>query len=432
MTHQTTVRTTLPNGLRVLLVPDHTVPVAGVSVHYDVGFRSEPRGFSGFAHLFEHLMFQGSESLPKLEHSRRIQASGGKFNGSTHPDYTDYYSVLPSSALRLALFCEADRMRAPLITEENLRNQVDVVKEEIRLNVHNRPYGGFPWIHLPPLLYDSFANSHNGYGDFVDLERATVDDCAAFFDTYYAPGNAVLTVAGDLDVEQTLELIALYFGDVPARDAAPRQSLAEPPLRAERRGEHVDPNAPLPGLALGYRLPDPATETPSYVAHVVLSLLLADGHSSRLVRRLLQQESLAVDVSAGCGLLGRPFNARNPDTFLVTAIHPSGVESESVLTAVEEELATLAAHGPTREELTGVAARLAASLHRERDQLLGRTLSFGVAELLFGQVDMISDLPERVAAIGIEDVATAAKALCHAGRAILVVRQGAVGSGDAT
>jgi zinc protease len=141
-------------------------------------------------------MFQGSESLEKLAHFRYVQGSGGVFNGSTHPDYTDYFEVLPSAALERALFLEADRMRAPKLTRENLANQIDVVKEEIRLNVLNRPYGGFPWILLPPVLYSTFPNAHNGYGDFTDLEQATLDDCAAFFDTYYAPANAVLTVAG--------------------------------------------------------------------------------------------------------------------------------------------------------------------------------------------------------------------------------------------
>lgn len=197
-------------------------------MHYDVGFRSEPEGRTGFAHLFEHLMFQGSESLEKLAHFRHVQSSGGTFNGSTHPDYTDYYQVLPSAALERALFLEADRMRAPKLTEENLRNQIDVVKEEIRLNVLNRPYGGFPWILLPAVLFKTFANAHNGYGDFVDLESATVDDCAEFFDTYYSPANAVLTVAGDLDVEATKALVEKHFGDVPARPKPERPSFAEP------------------------------------------------------------------------------------------------------------------------------------------------------------------------------------------------------------
>src|ERR1700742_4038214 len=205
-------RETLSNGLRVVLAPDAAVPVVAVAVHYDVGFRSEPEGRTGFAHLFEHLMFQGSERLEKLAHFRHVQSSGGTFNGSTPPDSTDYFEVLPSAGLDRALFLEADRMRAPRITEENLHNQIDVVKEEIRLYVLNRPYGGFPWIWLPAVLYQTFPNAHNGYGDFTDLEQASLDDCAAFFDTYYAPGNAVLTVAGDFTVDNARELVEKHFG----------------------------------------------------------------------------------------------------------------------------------------------------------------------------------------------------------------------------
>ena len=207
-------RLTLPNGLRVVLAPDRSAPVVGVAVVYDVGIRSEPEGRTGFAHLFEHLMFQGSENLEKLAHFRYVQASGGIFNGSTHLDYTDYYELLPSNALERGLFLEADRMRSPRITEENLANQIAVVKEEIRVNVLNRPYGGFPWLRLPPVVFDTFPNAHDGYGSFVDLESATVEDASAFFETYYAPSNAVLCIAGDLEVANTVELIERHFSSV--------------------------------------------------------------------------------------------------------------------------------------------------------------------------------------------------------------------------
>jgi zinc protease len=244
-------RATLPNGLRVLIAPDPTTPVVGVAVHVDVGFRSEPEGRTGFAHLFEHLMFQGSESLEKLAHFRHVQGSGGVFNGSTHQDYTDYFEVLPAAALERALFLEADRLRAPTLTLENLRNQVDVVKEEIRLNVLNKPYGGFPWISLPPVLYNTFPNAHNGYGDFSELEQASLDDAAAFFDTYYAPGNALVTVAGYLDPDDALALVEKHFGDIPARPTPARPSFAEPVPQTERRAAVPDAHAPMPALAVG-------------------------------------------------------------------------------------------------------------------------------------------------------------------------------------
>ncbi|GAB3554977.1 putative Zn-dependent peptidase [Actinopolyspora lacussalsi] len=422
-------RVTLPNGLRVVLAPDAEPgstapggpPVVGVSVHYDVGFRSEPEGRTGFAHLFEHLMFQGSESLEKLAHFRHVQGSGGIFNGSTHQDYTDYFQVLPSNALERALFLEADRMRAPRLTEENLRNQVDVVKEEIRLNVLNRPYGGFPWILLPPVLYSTFANAHNGYGDFTDLERATVDDCAAFFDTYYAPGNAVLTITGDIDVDHATDLVHKHFGDVPARSVPERPSFAEPAPSGESRDRHQDPHAPLPAVALGYRLPDPVGELDEYLANVVLAAVLSDGDASRLQQRLVYRDSLVVDVHAGAGLMGAPLDARDPDTFTITAIHSPEVATDRVVDAVDSELERLATEGPTAEELSRVTARWSAGLHRDHDRLVSRTLDLGSTELLHGRAELVGELPARVGAVTAEEVASAAKALRPEARAVLEI-----------
>ncbi|HEY2764941.1 MAG TPA: pitrilysin family protein [Pseudonocardiaceae bacterium] len=413
-------RETLPNGLRVVLAPDRCAPVVAVAVNYDVGFRSEPEGRTGFAHLFEHLMFQGSESLEKLAHFRFVQSSGGTFNGSTHPDYTNYYEVLPAAALERALFLEADRMRAPRITVENLRNQVDVVKEEIRLNVLNRPYGGFPWITLPPVLYDTFPNAHNGYGDFTELEAATVEDCAAFFDAYYAPGNAVLTVAGDFDVAATLDLVHRHFGDVPFRPVPVRPSFAEPPPESERRHCQPDPLAPLPALGIGYRLPDPATDLQRYLAHELLAAVLSDGDSSRLEQRLVHNDELVTDVSAGCGLFA-PLDARDPDTFTITATHPSSVDTQRVLAATDEEIARLATQGPEPDELARVTARWVATLYREHDRLRTRTLAIGAFELLHGRAELVAELPAMAAKVDAELVAGAAAELRPDSRAVLIV-----------
>ncbi|EIE97708.1 M16 family metallopeptidase [Saccharomonospora glauca] len=418
---------TLDNGLRVVLAPDPTAPVVGVSVHYDVGFRSEPEGRTGFAHLFEHLMFQGSESLEKLAHFRHVQSSGGTFNGSTHPDYTDYFEVLPSAALERALFLEADRMRAPKLTRENLANQIDVVKEEIRLNVLNRPYGGFPWILLPPVLYSTFPNAHNGYGDFTDLEQASLDDCAAFFDTYYSPANAVLTVAGDLDVDRTRDLVEKHFGDVPARPKPQRPSFAEPRPTKELRGSHTDPHAPLPALAVGYRMPDPVGELDAYLAHLVLAGVLTDGDSSRLQQRLVHAEPLVTDVNAGAGLFG-PFEARDPDTFSVTAIHPPETSTEQVLDALDAELDALSTTPPGEQELAKVTARWRANLHSDHDRLVSRTLALGSLELLYGDAGLVYELPERIAAVTAEQVSEAAKSLRPDSRAVLEVEPGQGGA----
>src|SRR5689334_23671946 len=417
------VRFTLPNGLRVVLAPDDKSTVVGVSVHYDVGFRSEPEGRTGFAHLFEHLMFQGSESLEKLAHFRHVQSSGGTFNGSTHPDYTDFFEVLPSAGLERALFLEADRMRAPKLTEENLRNQVDVVKEEIRLNVLNRPYGGFPWILLPPVLYDTFPNAHNGYGDFSELEQASLEDAASFFDTYYAPGNAQVTVAGYLDVDEALRLVEKHFGDIPARATPTRPSFAEPPPEAERREAVSDAHAPLPALAVGYRLPDPAADLDGYLGHALLGSILGDGEAARLQRRLVHVDGLVTDVSASAGLMG-PLDARDPDTFTITAVHPPSVDPDRVLGAIDEELDKLAAAGPGSDELARQVARWSAALHHEDDRVMYRMLGLGARELLFGRAELALELPERLTAVTPEQVRAAAGALRAQGRAVLIVEPG--------
>ena len=418
-------RFTLDNGLRVLLAPDPGTPVVAVAVHYDVGVRSEPQGRTGFAHLFEHLMFQGSESLVKLEHFRVVQSSGGVFNGSTHPDYTDYFQVLPAAALERALFLEADRMRAPKITAENLANQVEVVKEEIRLNVHNRPYGGLPWILLPPVLFDTFPNAHNGYGDFSHLEQADIDDCASFFDAYYAPANAVLTVTGDFQIDDAERLVRRHFDDVPDRPRPERPSFAEPPLSTERWDTHVDTHAPLPAVSVGYRLPDPAVDLGGYLAAVALGAVLSDGDSARLQRTLVQRDGLVADISAGCGLFGEPLDARDPDPFVVTAIHTSDTTARKVLDALDAEVAEVARNGPTAAELAGVVARWRAGAHRERDRVVSRTLDMGSSELLFGRPELAAELPELIAQVTAEQVAAAAAALVPDARAVLEVTPGA-------
>jgi zinc protease len=425
-------RFTLSNGLRVLLAPNPSTPVVTVAVHVDVGFRSEPEGRTGFAHLFEHLMFQGSESLEKLAHFRHVQGSGGVFNGSTHQDYTDFYEVLPAAALERALFLEADRLRAPRLTEENLRNQVDVVKEEIRLNVLSRPYGGFPWILLPPVLYDTFPNAHNGYGDFSELEQATLDDAAAFFDSYYAPGNAVLTVGGDLGVEETTALVERHFGDIPARAVPSRPSFAEPMPGAERRRSVTDPHAPMSALALGYRLPDPATDLDGYLAQVLLGSVLGDGEAARLQERLVYGEGIVTEIAAGCGLFGSPLDARDPDTFVVTAVHPVTVDPDRVVRAVDEELERVAQSGLEVAELARIQARWASALYHEQDRVMSRTLALGARELLYGRAELTRELPDRLAEVTPEQVATAAGRIREQGQALLVVEPAGASNGANT
>ena len=410
---------TLDNGLRVVISPDRSAPVVGIAVLYDVGFRSEPQGRTGFAHLFEHLMFQGSVTLEKMAHFRYVESSGGTFNGSTHFDYTNYFEALPANALERGLFLEADRMSGPRITEENLANQLDVVKNEIRVNVLNAPYGGFPWIYLPAVLFDTFANSHNGYGDFADLESATPADASDFFQRYYAPGNAVLAISGDVDVDDAIPLIEKHFGTIKKRKVPKRPSFAEPPLPAERRDTHHDPHAPIPALAVGYRVPDPVGDLDRMLATLLLVEVLGEGDASRLQRRLVQRDELVTDVSAYLGEFGDPFDERDPTALTISARHPATTSLERILRAVDEELARVVEDGLERGELDRVRTRLVSVLLRDLDAVISRTLEFAKFELLHGRAELIAELPERLAAVTEQAVREAATTLRPDSRAVL-------------
>jgi zinc protease len=418
-------RSTLPNGLRLVVQPLAGAPSVGVAVHYDVGFRSEPPGRTGFAHLFEHVMFQGSEHVGPADHFRLVQAAGGTANGSTHQDHTDYYQVVPVQALERVLFLEADRMRALRITEETLRTQTAVVKEEIRQTVTDRPYGGFPWTVLPAVLYRSHANAHNGYGAFEDLEAATVQECQAFYDTYYAPGNAVLTICGDVDPDRTADLVARHFGPVPARPVPPPTALSEPVPTSPRHATHHDPHAALAATAIGHRMPDAETRPEGYLAHMVLAELLTGRDTSRLKRRLVHGSpaGTATDVSASCGLFG-PLRARNPETFLLVATHPTTTGTDRLLEALDTELADLASAGPHEHELARSRALITSATWRGLDNLVARTRALGTCELLYGTPHLVDELGDRLAAVGAEDVAAAAASLHPQERAVLTLIPG--------
>jgi predicted Zn-dependent peptidase len=418
-------RFTLANGLRVVLAPDRSAPVVGVAVVYDVGIRSEPEGRTGFAHLFEHLMFQGSANLEKLAHFRHVQGAGGSFNGSTHLDYTDYFEVLPAGALERALFLEADRMRGPRLTEENLRNQVDVVKEEIRVNVLNRPYGGFPWLRLPPVMFETFANAHDGYGSFEDLESATVEDAQGFFDRYYACGNAVLSVAGDFDVAEATAMIERHFGDVPARPAPVLPDFDEPDLSGERRESYTDRIAPLPAVAAGYRVPDPIASFDAYLPFSVLAEVLTDGDASRLVERLVQRDRSVTNVGGYLGFMGDEYQVRNPTALLLQAHMPPGGDAGKVLRTVDEELDRLVADGLKPGELERTQARMATRLLQGTDEVLGRALPMAVLELQRGRPEMLNELPKLISEVTADQIVTAAATLRPDRRATVEVIPGA-------
>lgn len=416
-------RFSLANGLRVVVAPDRSSPSVTVAVYYDVGFRSEPEGRTGFAHLFEHLMFEGSESLPKLAHAQLVQGNGGNFNGSTNFDYTNYFEQLPSGALDLGLFLEADRMRAPRLDEETLHNQIAVVKEEIRVNVLNRPYGGFPWLELPPVLFRSFNNAHNGYGSFVDLESATVDDALDFWTRYYAPGNAVLTVTGDADPDDVRTLVERHFGDIPGRSVASRSDTAEPAGTKERRGVRYDPMAPSPALAMGWRVPDPSADA-DYAAVIVAAQVLGGGDASRLHQRLVKQDQLATYVWTSVSAFGDPFEVRDP-TFAQLVCYYQDAPVDRLLDAIDEEIARLASDGLEAGELERSVNAWASGYYRRLDSQLQRGLAAAVLEQQRGRAELLNELPELIGSVAPEAVVgAAARWFGREARAVLEWRAG--------
>lgn len=417
----------LRNGLRVVAAPDHSSQLVGVAVVYDVGWRSEPEGRTGFAHLFEHLMFQGSANVAKIEHMALVEGAGGAFNGHTRADLTAYYQALPSGGLELALWLEADRMGSLAVTEENLANQVAVVKEEINVNVLNQPYGGFPWILLPETAFDSYPNSHNGYGAFEELERASVADALSFYESYYAASNAVLAVAGDCEPEEVAGLAERYFGHLPKRPRPSHGPWPEPPLTKARKRRVEDKRAPQPAFSIGYRTPDPIGSLEDHLAYTVLAGVLGGGDASRLRRRLVHEERLVTDVSCDIGLFGGDnLIMRDPVLLQIVVMYPSLGSSDRILEVIEEELAQLAAEGPSDDELERVATAYSAGYWRGLDSVMERAITLACLEVIQGRAELLAELPDRVAGVRAAAVARAAADIASQKRTIVeVVPKGA-------
>ncbi len=348
--------TTLDNGLRVVISPDRAAPLVTVGVYYNIGFRLEPRGRSGFAHLFEHMMFQGSENAGKMVHIRLINASGGVLNGSTHYDVTNYFEAVPSSALERVLWLEADRMRALKVDEENLRNQRDVVKEEVRVNVLNQPYGGFPWLDLPPVAYRNWPNAHNFYGDFGDLDAATLEDVQAFFKTYYTPNNAVLLILGDVRLEEGFALARRYFADIPANSQPPPVDVSEPPQAEERRGVVEEKFGTLPALAIGYHAPE--RRTVDWYAAAMLDHVLHGGRAGRIYRRLVLEKQVAVDTEGGIHYpMGDVFDYNGPMQMVTRILYKPEFTADQTLAEFDQVIGEVQEKGTGSEELEQVKVK---------------------------------------------------------------------------
>lgn len=412
----------LENGLKVVLSPDRTAPVATVAVYYGIGFRIEPRDRTGFAHLFEHLMFQGSENLGKMEFIRLVQSNGGTLNGSTRFDFTNYFEIVPSHTVETVIWAEADRMRGLAITEENLKNQQEVVKNEVRVNVLNRPYGGFPWLDLPQYANTNWYNAHNFYGDLSDLDAATLDDARTFFRQYYAPNNAVVAVTGDIDTAQTLQWVRQYFGPIPAVALAPQPDISEPRQTEERRHTKVDEKATRPALAIGWHAP-PA-ETPEYYAMAMIDQILAAGNDSWLYQDLVQTRGLTGEVSSSMNALGNMFNINGPTLYTTWLFHDKDKTAEQILSAIDANVTRLQTQPVDAATLERARVKMRSSLYDEIDRMFG----FGRADLLasfalfYDDPHRINQIEERFAAVTPELIQrTAQEYLRPTNRTVLMV-----------
>jgi zinc protease len=335
----------LDNGLRVVLSEDHTAPVVAVVVYYDVGSRNEVKGRTGFAHLFEHMMFQGSENIQKAGHFKFVESNGGITNASTHADFTNYYQFLPSNQLALALWLESDRMRSLKITAANLRNQKEAVKEEKRLSYDNQAY----WpalLKMDEMVFRNWANSHSTIGSMKDLDAATVPDVSRFFAMYYAPNNAVLVIAGDFDSADAEKLVRKYFGTILRHKSPPPVDVSEPFQVASHTAKIEDAHAQMPALSIAWKIP--SRSSPDFYAIALLKSILCDGQSARLYQKLIKERALSLEVQ------GTLEQRRGPGQVAVFTIHKPEVKNNDIITIVQGEIERIKTEGVTAEEITKV------------------------------------------------------------------------------
>ena len=377
----------LPNGLKVVISEDHIAPVVTVAVYYNVGFRLEPKGRTGFAHLFEHMMFQGSANVKKFEHAKFVEANGGSLNGHTDFDYTNYYQTLPSNRVELALWLESDRMRSLDVSQENLKNQQQVVSEEVRVNVLNQPYQFFEWISLWENAFTNWHNSHNGYGELAEINAATIEDVRSFFKTYYAPNNAVLAVVGDVDVNEVKKMVEKHFASVPSQPMPARADLSEPAQTKEKRVSQTDKLAKLPALATGYHLPP--QNSPDFPAMALLVQILQGDESSRWYQRLVKEKELTLDLTGALNYFGNEFDYTGPMIMTTRTTYKPGHTADEVVREMDAVIAELTAKGVTDKELADAKVRYRSNFYSQLES------GFGKAHLL-SALALFRDNPQQI------------------------------------
>jgi predicted Zn-dependent peptidase len=392
--------TRLKNGLRVLVTEDHVAPVFSIAVSYNVGSRDERKGRTGFAHLFEHMMFKGSENVGPGEHFMLVFNNGGSMNGTTNKDRTLYFETMPANQLDLALFLEADRMRSLAITKENLDNQRNAVQEERRLGVDNQPYGK-TFEAIDELAYDNFAYDHSVIGSMADLNAASIEDVAAFFKTYYAPNNAVLAVVGDVKAEDALARIRRHFESIPSQPAPAPVDMAEPAQTAERRLTLDDPLARLPRIDMVFKIP-PALSPDEYPLSV-LGTVLGGGRSSRLYEQVVRQKQLASNTSAFAG------TSRGPGLFRISAMGVPGKTVADVEQALNAEIEKVKTGAIADWEMEKARTAARSDLVSNVQSTLSRAILLSQYALFHDDPGLINTRAERIAAVTVQDVQRVAR-----------------------
>ena len=404
--------TRLKNGLRVIVSEDHTAPVFAIAVNYDVGSRDERKGRTGFAHLFEHMMFKGSENVGPGEHPYLMFMYGGSMNGTTNKERTLYYEILPSNQLDLALFLEADRMRSLVITKDALENQINAVQEERRLGVDNQPYGR-TFEAVDELAYDNVAYEHSVIGSMADLSAATVEDVAAFFKTYYAPNNTVVSIVGDVDTKATLEKVRKYFEGIPSQPAPPKVDVSEPAQTAERRQTIDDALARLPRIDMAYKVPP--SSSPDDDPLEVLTTLLSSGRSSRFYEAIVRQKQL----SPGAVSAFNP-ETRGPGLLRIIGTVAPGKTPAELEAAIDAEIERVKT-GPIEEweiekARNGVRSQVIAGLGSS----LQRAVQLGENALFYDRPEKINTRADEIARVSAADVQRVARTyLVKTGRTVV-------------
>jgi predicted Zn-dependent peptidase len=404
--------TTLKNGLRVITVEDHSAPVVAISITYNVGSRNERQGRTGFAHLFEHMMFKGSENVGSGEHFLLVFNNGGNMNGTTNEDRTNYFEVLPANQLDLRLFLESDRMKSLAITKDNLDNQRNAVQEERRLGVDNQAYGKSEEVQQG-LLYDNFAYKHTTIGSMEDLNAASVEDLSAFFKMYYAPNNAVLTLVGDFKTDEALAKIRGSFENIPRQPDPPTVDMTEPQQKAERRATVEDVLARAPRVDLAYKaVPG---NTADFYALQVLSTVLQGGQSSRLYQKLVKDKEMVTNVG------GFMDEKRGVGAFYSNATLRPGVKTEDVEKAIYDEIERLKKEPIADWELQKAKNTTRRNLINGLQSSLSRAVIIGQYTVYYNDPNLINTRLDKVAAVTKEDVQRVAnKYLVDTNRTVVI------------